>query len=397
MLENSPDNTDDMRADLLNAEGVAFSRFNELLDRSIEGIGTKVEELKSKHPRAYDVCLGLLSREFAKDAHDIKGTLADYLRVLAHAYHNAPVVIDRISRDASAPELDFVKITDASLISCSLKLDDGGEYRMTLSFKAPPSPPGGKSGEREGVFQTRNGHFFFRAESAVGPILESLGALDDAVPFRSNAQLDDMAERVAVERAYVIAFTDFIGFTPNPDGGPALRYREYHFVELPGADLGAKLEGAERFLGCSNPRSSSAARKALPEGYRSGMVACVGVTGPSGVRNPPFADIIEVVRGGAPGEWTVLQSKKHPTFNEADAYVLVRRREELVVSPDAPKLLIASHGVPTLVSGAMCGSKDGGYEPLRDLGSLVQDATVPPTFDRDAWARREAADLRSPD
>lgn len=47
----------------------------------------------------------------------------------------------------------------------------------------------------------------------------------------------------------------------------------HHLIELPGADLGAKLVGAERFLACSIPASTHMAREAMPDGYRPGLAS----------------------------------------------------------------------------------------------------------------------------
>lgn len=401
MFNNSPEQKHESDSKLGGVQSTAFSRFNELVERSIEGIATKVEELKARHPGAYDACLGLLSTGFEKDANDIKGTLADYFKTLAHAYHTAPYVIERISR-GEFPELKFAKLSPTSPLACTLKLDESGEYRLRLSFQAPGGQPGQRRDVAEYNVESRNGHFFFwtvsdlLAEPNTGATWESLGALDGALPFRSDSQLEQMAEPLTVERAYLLAFSDFIDFRPNPEGGAPLRDRVYHLIELPGADLGAKLEGAERFLACSNPASTHMAREAMPDGHRPGLASWVGLPAVMGYKLPPFENVVQLVERGAPGEWSILQSKSHPTFNDLGAYVFVRRRTEQVVSPDAPSLLIPVQRFPRAVSGPVCEAKQGRFEPLGAFGTLIEDAAVSPTFNRDTWVQREVDSLRLP-
>lgn len=113
-----------------------------------------------------------------------------------------------------------------------------------------------------------------------------------------------------------------------------------------------------------------------------------------GYKLPPFEYVVQLVESGAPGEWSVLQSRSHPTFNDLGAYVFVRRRTEQVVSPDAPSLLMPVQGFPRAVSGPICEAKRGGFEPLGVFGTLIEDATVSPAFDPDAWQLREAKNLR---
>jgi hypothetical protein len=381
---------------ITSIERQAFEKFNILLDRSLDGIAARVSELQQRHPGAYDQCLDLLAQAFERDASDVKGALGDYMKTLVNAYRTAPPVLESLSR-GEYRELKFDKISPRSLLSCKVKLDESGEYRITLTFDAPPSPPDQKREVLSYDVQSRSGHFFLKTVPwlSSGSTWESLGALDEAAPFIPHSELAQLARPLAVERAYLLAFSDFVSFQPNPGGERPIQYRTYHFVELPGGDLEAKLAGALQVLRCEDPRSSSAVRESLPEGYRHGLSSCVGLQAVSGNQNPPAEELFRLVKSGGAGEWTVLQSKNHPTFNDKNAYVFVRRRTEQVISPEAPTVLIPVDALPfpKAVTGAICVAKRGGFEPVGIFGTVLADTTASPPFDPAAWELREADQL----
>ena len=191
-----------------------------------------------------------------------------------------------------------------------------------------------------------------------------------------------------VERAYLVAYSGFEEPRSNPAGGSALWESHYYIEELPGTGLDAKLEAALKFFSTTNPANGQLTQDALPAGSRHAIVSCVGFNMLGSNRTPSGMEFLKLVQSSNEGEWTVLQSKARPNFNNRDAYVAIRRTEELVVLKQGEPILANLGGALKKVSDSLCLTKRGTFELLGNLGQLIENDTNPPRFDPDAWRRR---------
>jgi hypothetical protein len=202
----------------------------------------------AEHPGAYNNCVELLASVFGKDPGNIQGGLSGYLLTLVGKYRQDPQVLAKFAQGEGF-KVKAAPISPNSLLSCTFGLDKSGEYRFQLAFRAPREGGNRNGTVSEHVMCAERGHVFISAHcqdySHKG--YESLGAIDGALPFYSNEMLGHMAQPVVVERAYLVADSNFVSMRKDPNGGPHLKIPEYYLVELPGVDLGAKCRALRHF------------------------------------------------------------------------------------------------------------------------------------------------------
>lgn len=378
---------------LLEVEPRAFRHFFAVLDRSIDKLAEKVVHILSRHPGLYDESFALIAKDLGKQPDDIRGIIAGYFEIVLSTYRSAPPLVARLSK-GDPVEAEFK--VPANIFS-TVKLDTCGEYRVRLTFEAPQRT--NEDVVNRYTFQPYHGHFFqettpySRTTNETKKLWESLGAIDGAPPFLSERQLQEVARPMTVERVYLLACTGFLSAKPNPEGGTALWVQNYYIQELKGTDLEAKLHDTLQFFSTPNPGNSRLTQMALPEGSRSASVSCKGLKLSIEGRRPSRQDFYDLMRSGKEDEWTLLQSKSRPTFNEECAYVAIRRSSELVVPHQGEPILAQLGNVISHVSEPMCENKRGSFEVLANLGQLIEAPSTSPRFDPDEWEIKSPEEL----
>lgn len=395
MLQSEPEKKNerpdepDSRERFEKMEQAAYKDVCSLIQLSIGPIAAKVRELRATHAGAYDQSLQELGRRGGFEADDIEGPLHQYLRRVVECLNSVKdKVYDTLQKGGTA-EVEHTRLFYGDLFKLSASYIPEGGYRIEFTLQAPKQEGDQPREISQYRFQLGRGHALYAANpdffsgNKKDRQWESLAALDSALPFYSDSKWESLAQPRLVERAYLLANSGFMHLN-----GPGRRFPHYYSVELPGNNLAEKLHGAEKFLSCEEPGNERIARAALPEGYRDARISCWGLQTSLvlGVeKHSLFSDFFNLVQSGATGEWYVLSSALHPTFNDSNAYVLIRRRLEDVAIADKSLVLTSYLGLPTERSGDMCRGLRGGFVPLTNFGKVVERESPELEYAQDRW------------